>query len=124
MWGVLAETLSRHLPEQRQVLHLSFALADPGHLERLLAAAGFREISVTRETREGSIASFDDYWAPIEEGVGSMPQAYRTLPPAARRAVLDEVRASLSQFEADGRLTMSVEMLIGSGSRPPRPPAR
>jgi hypothetical protein len=29
MWGVLADTLSRYLPDQRDVLHLSFALAMP-----------------------------------------------------------------------------------------------
>ncbi len=83
MWGVLAEILSRYLPAQQEVLHLSFALADAGRLERLLATTGFREISVTRETREGSFESFDDYWVPIEEGVGSLPQAYLALPAIA-----------------------------------------
>src|SRR5262249_25473773 len=39
MWGALAETLTRHLPDQRDVLNLSFALADAGRLEQLLAAA-------------------------------------------------------------------------------------
>src|SRR5262249_53010270 len=64
MWGAFAEILSRHLPDQREVLHLLFALADDGRLERLLATSGFREISVTRETRERSFTSLDDYWAP------------------------------------------------------------
>jgi ubiquinone/menaquinone biosynthesis C-methylase UbiE len=41
MWGVLAEALTRHLPDQQDVLNLSFALADAGHLERSMAAAGF-----------------------------------------------------------------------------------
>ena len=65
MWGVLADTLSEYLPEQREVLHLAFALADADHLERLFAAAGFREIRVTRETREGSFESFNDYWGAV-----------------------------------------------------------
>jgi ubiquinone/menaquinone biosynthesis C-methylase UbiE len=115
MWGVLAQTLSQYLPEQREVLQLSFALADAGHLERLLATAGFREISVRRETHEGSFESFDDYWAPIEEGVGILPQAYRALPESSRRAVREEVHARLAAFEANGRLVMTVEMLIGAG---------
>jgi ubiquinone/menaquinone biosynthesis C-methylase UbiE len=115
MWGILAETLSRYLPDQREVLHLSFALADAGRLERLFALAGFRESSVTRETRESSFASFEDYWAPIEEAVGSLPQAYRALPDASRQAVREEVQARLAPFEANGRLVMSVEMLIGTG---------
>src|SRR5262252_2365234 len=79
MWGVLAEILSRYLPDQREVLHLLFALADAGRPERLLATAGFCEVGVTRETRERSFASFDDYWAPIEEAAGSLPQAYREI---------------------------------------------
>jgi hypothetical protein len=103
------------LPAQQEVLHLSFALADAGRLERLLAMAGFREISVTRETREGSFESFDDYWAPIEEGVGSLPQAYLALPDSSRQAVREEVRARLAPFDSNGRLVMSVEMLIGAG---------
>jgi ubiquinone/menaquinone biosynthesis C-methylase UbiE len=115
MWGVLAETLSEHLPDQRRVLHLSFALADVDHLERLLAAAGFRDIGVTRETRESNFESFDDYWAPIEEGAGSLPQAYRALPESNRRAVRDEVRARLASCELRGRLVMPVEMVIASG---------
>jgi SAM-dependent methyltransferase len=115
MWGVLAEILSRYLPDQREVLHLMFSLADAGRLERLFALAGFGEISVTRETREGSFASFADYWAPIEEAPGSLPQAYRALPDASRQAVREEVQARLAPFEANGRLVMRIEMLIGAG---------
>src|SRR5207253_9128671 len=115
MWGVLADILSRYLPDQREVLHLMFSLADAGHLERLLATAGFREIRVTRETREHSFASFDDYWAPIEEAPGSLAQAYRALPDASRQAVREEVRTRLAPFEANGRLVMRAEMLIGAG---------
>jgi ubiquinone/menaquinone biosynthesis C-methylase UbiE len=115
MWGVLAEALSQCLPDQREVFHLSFALADTDHLERLLAIAGFREISVTQETRGGSFESFEDYWAPIEEAAGSLPQAYCALPESSRRAVREEVHARLAAFESGGRLAMAVEMLIGSG---------
>ena len=48
MWGVLADALSRHLPEQRDTLHLTFALADPERLEHLLRMAGFRDVRVKR----------------------------------------------------------------------------
>jgi len=115
MWGILADILSGYLPDQRESLHLSFALADAGRLEGLLAAAGFRDISVKREARAGSFASFDDYWIPIEEGAGSLPQAYRALPEPTRRAVRAEVRARLAEYESGGRLVMSVEMLVGAG---------
>ena len=115
MWGVLAEILTRYLPDQREVLRLIFALADAERLERLLATAGFREISVTRETREHSFASFDDYWDPLEEAPGSLAQAYRALPDASRQAVREEVQARLAAFESGGRLVISAEMLIGAG---------
>ena len=115
MWGALAEILSRYLPDQREVLHLLFALADAGHLERLLATAGFREISVTRETLERSFASFDDYWAPIEEAPGTGPQAYRALPDASRQTVREEMYERLAPFASNGRLVIRAEMLIGAG---------
>lgn len=115
MWGVLAETLSRHLPDQREALHLSFALADTTRLEHLFRAADFRDVRVEREIRQGMVESFDDYWRPIEAGTGQIPQAYLSLPERSRRAVREEVRARLSEFESDGRLAMSAEMLIAAG---------
>jgi ubiquinone/menaquinone biosynthesis C-methylase UbiE len=54
MWGILADVLSRFLPEQRDIIHLSFALADPNQLESLFANAGFRDIRVEREKRRHS----------------------------------------------------------------------
>jgi ubiquinone/menaquinone biosynthesis C-methylase UbiE len=115
MWGVLADVVSRYFPEQRRTLHLSFALADQKRLEQLLIHAGFREVRVELQTREDSFESFDDYWAPIEAGIGTLPQAYLALNDAKRHEVREEVKARLSKFETNGRLSMSVEMLIGSG---------
>ena len=73
MWGILADVLSRFLPEQRDIIDLSFALADPNRLESLFANAGFCDIRVDREKREDVVESFDDYWNPIEAGTGSQP---------------------------------------------------
>jgi len=44
-----------------------------------------------------------------------MPQAYLRLAATDRRAAREQVQSRLSRFEADGKLRMSVEMLIGSG---------
>jgi SAM-dependent methyltransferase len=115
MWGILADVLSGFLPEQRDINHLSFALADPNRLESLFANGGFRDIRVEREKREDVVESLDDYWNPIEAGIGSMPQAYFTLSEEDRRSVRVEVRDRLSQFESNGRLRMSIEMLIARG---------
>jgi ubiquinone/menaquinone biosynthesis C-methylase UbiE len=115
MWGLLADALGRCLPDHRDALHLSFSLADAGRLEAMLWAAGFAEVSLTRERRGGVISSVDEFWASIEAGTGQLPQAYLALSDAARRAVCDEVNAGLAQFAADGRLSLSVEMLIAAG---------
>jgi hypothetical protein len=72
-------------------------------------------VHVTREIREGIVESFDEYWAPIEAGTGQMPQAYLALPERSRRAVREEMQERLSQFESNGRLVMSAEMLFGTG---------
>ena len=114
MWGNLAEVLSRFLPELHNVLFLSFALHDPNRLEAMLVGAGFRDVGVERTTRGDGFESFADYWEPIEAGVGSLPQAFLRLTPADRHAVREEVRSRLSRFELNGKLRMSVEMLIGS----------
>jgi hypothetical protein len=97
------------------MLYLSFSLGDPGRLEGLLTGAGFREVSVERETQEDITESFDEYWDPIEAGIGSIPQSYLTLSDVDRRAVREEVRARLSRFQSGRKLLMSVEMLIGRG---------
>jgi ubiquinone/menaquinone biosynthesis C-methylase UbiE len=115
MWGILADALSRVLPARRSVLYLSFALADQGRLEALLAGAGFHDVRVERETHADIAETFDEYWAPIEAGVGSIPQTYLALAPADRRSVREQVRSRLARFEIAGKLSMSVEMLIGRG---------
>jgi ubiquinone/menaquinone biosynthesis C-methylase UbiE len=115
MWGILCEVLSRFLPERRAILELSFSLADARQLENLFASAGFWDISIERETRPVVFDSIEDYWAPIEAGIGSQPQAYLSLSEADRLSARDEISARLSQFESDGKLHMSVEMLIGKG---------
>jgi hypothetical protein len=115
MWGILADTLSRYLPAQRETLHISFALANAERLERLFRSVGFRDVVVKRESRHAMVESFDTYWEDIEAGPGMMPQAYLALPEATRRMVQHEVQERLSKFASGDRLVMSVEMLIGAG---------
>jgi len=115
MWGPLCRALSRCLPYQRDAFNLSFALADTRQLARMFSAAGFRDVRVTRETKDGIIESFDAFWTAIEAGTGQMPMAYIGLPELQRRLVREEVQAVLSPFVSEGRLELSVEMLIGKG---------
>src|SRR5262245_58778662 len=122
MWGVLAEALSRHIPEQRHVTNLSFALADQMRLRSLFIEAGFQDVHVERVEQVDTTESFDEYWEPIEAGTGSIPQIYLSLGEAERRAVREEVKTQLSRFVSNGKLVMCVEMLIGRGSAPDNDP--
>jgi ubiquinone/menaquinone biosynthesis C-methylase UbiE len=115
MWGVLADSLSRHLPAKQEILNLSFSLSQSDRLKQMITAAGFREVGVTREVRHGTFASFNEYWAAIEAGTGQQPLIYLGLPEDERQAVREEVLAGLLPYESNGRLEMSVEMLIASG---------
>ena len=115
MFGVLADVMSRFVPEQRDFLHLSFALADADRLERMFMSAGFREVRVERLQREDTISGFDEYWAPIETGMGQQPQVYLALPEVDRRTVREEVNSRLSPFLSNGELVMNIEMLIAAG---------
>ena len=114
MWGVFADALSRHLPDQREALHLSFALADPERLEHLLRMAGFRDVRVqARDAPRGPLSRSTTTGPRIEAGTGQLPQAYSRCPNQVVGQVREEVQARLAEFESGGRLVMSVEMLIG-----------
>jgi len=90
----LADALDRHLGAgaSRAKRH-EHSLGDPNELRALFAGAGFEDVRMEQEKREDVNESFDDYWEPIEAGVGSIPQAYLTLSEADRRSVREEVKA-------------------------------
>jgi SAM-dependent methyltransferase len=115
MWGMPADAVGRLRPDLKNIFYLSFSLSDPTRLEGLLAGAGFSDVHIEREERKALTESFDEYWAPIEAGIGSIPQSYLTLSNAERCSVREEVRERLAPFVSGGKLRMSVEMLIGSG---------
>lgn len=115
-FGILYEALARRLPSDPELM-LGFSLGDPSRLEHLLVTAGFRDVRVTRDSRQLLFESFKDYWGPIEAGAGRVGQIYRRLPDEARQAVVEEVRQRLTPFEASGQLLLPVESLFGLGRR-------
>ena len=117
MWGFLAEALSQQFPAERSTLLLSFSLAEEARLRQLMLDVGFLDVHVLRERREGFVASFEEYWDAVEQGVGMMPQAYRALPATAQRSVRASVRRRLSGFKSGNGYQLSVEMLVASGRR-------
>jgi len=117
IWGFLAEALSQQLPAERSTLFLSFSLAEEARLRQLMLDVGFRDVRVVRERQEGFVASFEEYWDAVEQGVGMMPQAYRALPAVAQRSVRASVRRCLSGFKSGNGYQLGVEMLVASGRR-------
>jgi hypothetical protein len=95
----------------------NFALSHRHQLEALLLGAGFRDIAVSRELRQVSFGSLDDYWAAMEAGGGLSGAAYRALSPDDRQAVRDQVRRSLLRSRSDGPFAVDMEVLLGSGRR-------
>src|SRR5262249_10620442 len=110
-----ADAIGKRRPDLRGALYLSFALNDAARLQALFAAAGFRDVRIERQAQGDVVDSFEEYWKPIEAGVGSIPQAYLALGDDQRRQVCEEVRSKLARYESDGKLQLSVEMLIGIG---------
>ena len=79
LWGVLAETLGRYLPEKRHIFMSSFSLGDATRFEDLFKAADFTNVRVVRDVRGTKMGSFKEYWDLIEAGIGSIPQSYLLL---------------------------------------------
>lgn len=118
IWGVLANALSAALPHDRDMLMLSFSLADAAVLEALFTAAGFDDIRVGTEQRTAVFASHGDYWQAIERGAGQLPHAYRGLSEPSRRRVRADAESRLADFQADGQLRLPIEVVIASGRAP------
>jgi len=117
VYGRVFELAQRYLPPGRASLAWNFALSDPHRLEALLLDAAFRDVCVTRELRQVSFDSLEDYWAAMEAGGGLSGATYLALAPDDRRAVRDEVRRGLLPAESDGPFAVETEVLLGRGRR-------
>ena len=117
LYGRAGVVIARYLPSRAEVLNRYFAMGDAGQLRALLDGAGFRDVEVKSERRQIVFGSFDDYFRGIEQGAGLAGQEYVTLPDKARRAVREELQQSLAAAEADRRLAIEMEVLIGGGLR-------
>ena len=116
-YGLLADALSRELPEQRDALYRPSILADSDRLLALLVRAGFHDVSVIPERRSLAFESFEDYWQPIEAGASRIGQFYLELPESRRRVVRENVQERMSPFRSGGRLVLEAEAFIGRGVR-------
>ena len=67
-----------------------------GHLAELLAEAGLGQVESSALTVELHHPTFDDWWAPFEQGVGPAGAFVASLEPAQRATLRDECRRRLS----------------------------
>jgi len=106
--------IGRHVPERAATAARYFSLGDAQRLRSMFVAAGFCEVETFTEARRLPFASFDAYFAPIEEGQGPTGQAFVALPTEVRRVVREEVRDQL-ESGAGGTIEVEVELLFGCG---------
>jgi SAM-dependent methyltransferase len=117
IWGALAAALADRLPDQQAELYRSFALADRAMLQDLFTVAGFHDVSVSEERRIAVFETFEDYWQPIEAGVGMLPHAYAALAEPDRRRVRAEVARRLRQYHSGDGLELGIVVILAVGRR-------
>lgn len=113
--GRINVVIARRIPSLAEATARTFSLGDDTRLRSVFDRAGFRDVETTTHAHRFELASFDDYFAPFEQGGASTGQAYLTLPEAERRAVREEVRRSLG--DTGGLIAIDVELRVASGRR-------
>jgi ubiquinone/menaquinone biosynthesis C-methylase UbiE len=117
MWGVLAAALADRFPDQRSEVYRPFALADREMLQDMFTVAGFDDVSVSEEFRIAAFDTFEEYWQPIEAGVGMLPHLYAALAETDRRNVRAEVEGRLRQHHSGNGFELGIVVIIAGGRR-------
>lgn len=94
-----------------------FSLGDPEVLERELAEAGFRSITIERVPSPVRMASANECLRFEKESFGALHQMLSGLPQAEREAAWEEVGEALRQFESEEGFVGPCEMLVAVGTR-------
>lgn len=116
-FGALAEALARRVSaEAAGIMHAPFGLADADELRRLIAAAGFGDItirSVPGAVRFPSVERF------VQDYVAGSPLAGHVakVSDEARASLVSEVGAALRSYLAAGALTFPIEAHLASARR-------
>jgi ubiquinone/menaquinone biosynthesis C-methylase UbiE len=107
--------IARHEPSLMEAANRVFSLGNEMKLRSLFEGAGFRDVEIATETHRFVLPSFETYFEPIEQGMGSSGQALVSLPEEARFAVREEVRRDLG--DTGGPIEIEVEYRFASGQR-------
>lgn len=94
-----------------------FALGAPGLLERTLADAGFRDVSVRAVPAPRTFASADEMMGYMTRATPMLHGALEKLDEAGRAAMLAEIQATMRQFEGPDGITIPGEVLVGVGTK-------
>ncbi len=112
----LAAILPVPPPEQRLPSPLS--LGEPGHVERLAAAAGWRQVRVERETLDWVVPDPETMWRErVERGQPAVQEAVARLSPARRAALHDAIVADLARYMRDDAVHLPSEAIYLLASR-------
>jgi SAM-dependent methyltransferase len=82
-----------------------FPLCQEGQLEALLRNSGVKEVEAAPIEVKTWFKNFEDYWQPFLGNVGSAPAYVRSLNPADRQNLEDQLRKSLP-FDGRGSITL------------------
>jgi SAM-dependent methyltransferase len=94
-----------------------FALSEPGALEVVFRAGGFRDVEVRAIATPRQFPSVDDAVASLHNALPSVHALLARVDDAARARVWDEIERSLREFEGPEGFVAPTEMLIGVGTK-------
>jgi len=115
MWGILADVLSRFLPEQRNIIHLSFALAYPNRLESLFAKAGFRDVQSHNVAAPLRMASAAECVQWERESFAGLQQMLVGLNKVDQQEVWREIESELAKYGSARGFESPCEVIVGVG---------
>ena len=119
LFARIGAVVARYAPESAEKLNRFFSIPDPTRMRALIESAGFHEIDARMESRSIAFDSFAAYFRGTENGAGLTGQEFVRLPADLQHRVRDEVRQGLGIERDDQRVVIEMDVLIGSGRRPP-----
>ena len=103
-------------PEQR--LPGPLELGEPGLIERHVAAAGFHDIQVDRQTQEYMFEDADEYWRQhVEPAPAGGPAALQALPGEQREQLHQQILAALEPYRRGGKIYLPCEAIYLTATR-------
>jgi SAM-dependent methyltransferase len=118
--GIVFDTVGAQLgaPVPPPGIPHPFSLDDADTLARLLAEAGFSEISVGEVPTPYCAASFEEWWERSSALAGPLAQKLAALPEPARQSLRSRARQAVSAYETpDGLEFPGVSLVAGARRR-------